>query len=230
MVEKKVKTETCVYLHKKETNGEVFYVGIGSVKRAKATNPRSHWWKKLTYKYGYTLEILASNISWESACNLEKFLINAYGRRDKGLGNLVNMTDGGEGFYGNKHSEEAKAKMSKAKENFIPWNIGIPCSDKVKETISRKNKGNKRTDLKGQKLSKETRLKMSESRKGSVVSKETKIKISKNSASSKIVLDLQTGIYYNSAAEASEILQINKRTLTSWLSNNRPNKTNLIYV
>jgi hypothetical protein len=47
---------------------------------------------------------------------------------------------------------------------------------------------------------------------------------------SKIVLDTQTGIFYNSASEASRLLNINRRTLCAYLSGRLLNKTSLIYA
>jgi uncharacterized protein involved in tellurium resistance len=35
------------------------------------------------------------NTIWEEACKKETFFISYYGRKDLGLGSLVNMTDGG---------------------------------------------------------------------------------------------------------------------------------------
>ena len=50
------------------------------------------------------------NITWEEACQKEKELIEYYGRRDSGSGTLVNMTAGGEGIPGFKHSKESILK------------------------------------------------------------------------------------------------------------------------
>ena len=44
---------------------------------------------------------------------MEYYYIKHFGRRDVGLGNLVNMTDGGEGNHNRKHSQETKDKISK---------------------------------------------------------------------------------------------------------------------
>ena len=47
---------------------------------------------------------------------------------------------------------------------------------------------------------------------------------------SKIVLDTQTGIFYQSANEASRLLNLNRRTLCAYLSGKLKNKTSLIYA
>ena len=91
-----------VYIHRKETNNEIFYVGIGSTKkRAYESHKslRSTWWTKTVNKHGRTVEILEDDISVEEAIESEISLIELIGRKDMGLGSLVNMTDGGEGGF-----------------------------------------------------------------------------------------------------------------------------------
>lgn len=56
--------------------------------------------------------ITNENNSWNDACELEKFYIKTVGRRDKGLGPLTNLTDGGEGFLGRLLSKEEKIIIS----------------------------------------------------------------------------------------------------------------------
>jgi hypothetical protein len=56
--------------------------------------------------------ILYENLTWEKACEIEIDLIKKLGRRDKKLGPLVNMTDGGEGVLGFIHSEETREILS----------------------------------------------------------------------------------------------------------------------
>lgn len=88
-----------VYLHRKATNGEVFYVGKGSGNRAWSKGNRSKFWKDTANKYGFTVEIYIVNVQEWYAYEVERELIAYYGRRDKGTGTLVNMTNGGGGKY-----------------------------------------------------------------------------------------------------------------------------------
>lgn len=106
-----------VYQHKIKNTGEVFYIGIGkSEKRAYSKRSRSKFWKDYTSKYDYDVEITHKDIILEEACSIEKYLISFYGRRDLGLGPLVNMTDGGEGVK--NLSKESRSKMAVNKGMF----------------------------------------------------------------------------------------------------------------
>ena len=70
-----------------------------------------HWSNTVT-KHGYYVEIKFSNLSWKSVCKLEIAWIKKLGRKDLGLGNLVNHTDGGDGNHGMVHTEEWKKNHS----------------------------------------------------------------------------------------------------------------------
>ena len=125
---------TLVYRHRTLDTKEVFYVGIGSIKRAREKCGRSNFWKNIINKHGYTIEILQNNLTWEQACELEELLILEYGRRDLGTGCLVNLTDGGEGSPGTFVSEDTRNKISKS-------NKGKKLSKEHKLKISIANKG-----------------------------------------------------------------------------------------
>jgi len=92
-----------VYRHTKLGTSEVFYIGIGSSAgyfRAHTPHGRSKWWNRVIEKYGYEVEILATNLNREEACDIEIILIDWYKRKDCCGGTLVNLTDGGEGTLG----------------------------------------------------------------------------------------------------------------------------------
>lgn len=94
-----------VYNHVTLT-GEVFYVGKGTDRRAWATNGRSRFWKKVANKHGYNVVIVQDDMTEDDAFALEIDLIAQHGRRDKGTGTLVNLTDGGEGPSGRVNLSE----------------------------------------------------------------------------------------------------------------------------
>lgn len=89
-----------VYLHKKKTTGEVFYVGKGNGDRAWVSKNRNKYWKNVAAKYGYTVEIYQDNLREWYAFELEQELILKYGRRVNNTGSLCNITTGGEGASG----------------------------------------------------------------------------------------------------------------------------------
>lgn len=104
-----------VYRHLREDNLEPFYIGIGvSKKRAYSfgVRQRSKFWTRYYNKHGCVVEILAEDIAWREACDMEVLLISLYGRIDNNTGTLVNLTDGGEGRLGSKQSEETRLKIS----------------------------------------------------------------------------------------------------------------------
>ena len=112
-----------IYRHLKP-NGEVFYIGIGTTKkRAYSKQSRNPLWHNIVDKYGYEVQILKKDLSWEEACELETLLINYYGRRDLGTGSLVNMTDGGEGKTNVVVSDETREKLSVSHKGlkYTPW-------------------------------------------------------------------------------------------------------------
>lgn len=107
-----MKHEFYVYLHRKATNGEVFYVGKGNGVRAYGKNSRNRFWNYIVKKHGLVVDIAYQGLQEWYAFELEQELIAYYGRKDLGLGNLCNMTDGMEGASGYKHSKESLEKFS----------------------------------------------------------------------------------------------------------------------
>jgi hypothetical protein len=110
-VSSKIK-DTFVYNHKRNDTGEIFYVGIGDKYRSYSKFGRNKHWHNIVNKCGYSIEITHENLCWEEACKIEIYLIAFYGRNDLGLGNLVNMTDGGDGVKGRKCTLESINKTA----------------------------------------------------------------------------------------------------------------------
>lgn len=140
----------------KPHNKEVFYVGIGNnVKRAYHFGSRSEIWKHYYRKYGVLVDILCADIDLNSAKEMEKWLIAYYGKKQ-----LCNRTDGGEGAFGLKHSDETKRKISEknkgrvlSKEHIAKIvaktkghpNYNLSHTDEAKRKISAAFKGKKRS-------------------------------------------------------------------------------------
>ena len=178
-----------VYQHRRLDTNEVFYIGIGKEEsRAYSSYHRNNLWKNIVNKYGYEVDITHQDIIWEEACVIEKYLISFWGRKDLGKGNLVNMTDGGEGAINKIITEDSRQKMSDCKKGIKRK----PLSEKHKQKISLSKKDIKRKPLseetrqkisngnKGKKMSNEAKQKMSISAKGKKLTEETKEKMSKS--------------------------------------------------
>jgi hypothetical protein len=65
------------------------------------------------------IKILFDNLEEDIALELEILLIKKYGKRVDETGCLCNMTDGGEGISGHRHTEETRKKMSKSQSGHI---------------------------------------------------------------------------------------------------------------
>lgn len=202
-----------VYRHVRLDTNQVFYIGIGDDKRPYARNGRSKFWMRVVNKTKYRIDIIAKDLSWEKCAEIEKSLIFLYGRRDLNKGTLVNLTDGGEGSLGRKHSKDAINKMREVK-------LGKLASDETKKKMS--------VSRTGMKHSKESHIKRVETMKGYSHSIETRKKL--GAKNKKLILDFSTGIFYDSCIEASIAFNIKLPTLTAMLNGRNNNKTNLKYI
>ena len=99
-----------IYLHRRISDGKIFYVGKGSGIRLKVTSGRNERWNRVYRKHGFSYEVLFDNLDEEEAYQLEMEVISElkYHGYD-----LVNLTAGGEG--GLKPSAETRRKQSEAK-------------------------------------------------------------------------------------------------------------------
>jgi hypothetical protein len=139
-----------VYAYLREDNTP-FYIGKGQDTRI----DRKH---RFTIPPRNRRRILCYFEQEQDAFEHEMFLISFYGRKDLGTGILRNMTDGGEGASGYKHTDEAKEVIGDAKRGEKNHNYGKSLSTDTRNRISQKKIGKTHTA--------ETRNKMSESRSG----------------------------------------------------------------
>jgi len=195
-----------VYSISDPTNRETFYVGRGNdcKRRSKASaNPGKRGGLKdqriadiLSAGMSPKIRILRFCFTKEESIIWEKYFIAKIGRKDLGLGPLLNQTDGGDGptglsivtrqkmsearkgegngFFGMHHSKESKAKIASAKIGGQAPNKGIPHSEEAKKKMSESLKGKG----KGKKISEEQKSRISEANRGRHHTEEARKKMS----------------------------------------------------
>ena len=190
-----------VYMHINKTNGKK-YVGFTGQEVAKRwKNGRGYigtrFYNAIT-KYGWDsfLHIeLMWNLTEIEARKNEIIFINAYKSNKAESG--YNLTAGGEGVSGYKPTPEILKKLSESHAGQVPWNKGKNgiYSEETKRKLSEARYN----------LSEETRKKLSEL-----------AKITKNRSVKVICKD--TNEIFNSVTECANHLNINRHTLSNWLT------------
>lgn len=104
-------TKYYTYIHYRKDSGAPFYIGKGKESRFTDKSNRGIYWKRVVEKHGFEAEILANWDTEEEAISHEKLLISCF--REMGF-KMANLTDGGDGTSGYKHTEETIAKMKSA--------------------------------------------------------------------------------------------------------------------
>jgi len=151
------------YAHYKPDNS-VFYIGKGQRNRAFDKVSRSKKWKAVVAQEGdYKVEVLAQWETEKEAFEHEIFLIECF----KSMGaNLVNVSKGGYGASGYRHTEEyieyMKSIMSGSSNSFF----GKIHSDATKQKISLAKKAKPTKYWLGKPRSEETKIKLSEASRG----------------------------------------------------------------
>ena len=147
---------------------EPFYVGKGSNGRYRGIHKNCEKLQKEIKSEGLEIiyHFLYENSFEDYAYDMEKILIKSIGRKDLGLGPLLNKCDGGRLLVNVICSEETRKKLSEV-------NKGKKLTEETKRKISEAKKGKHRSE--------ETKRKISEAKKGKKrlpFTEETKRKIS----------------------------------------------------
>lgn len=135
-----------LYQHRRKDDNSIFYVGIGYLQRASSIQNRNRWWRNIVAKCSYDIEILEVGLTWEEATKKEIELIAKLGRKDLGKGLLVNLTDGGDGSVGYKHTPESLDKISKSKIGNKNC-LGKIASDETRQKMSLSRLGTKQSEV-----------------------------------------------------------------------------------
>ena len=144
-------------------NGDPLSVGKGCIGRVKTKARESDWHIKTSQKYPEWNRETVFKGSESDCFKLEIALIAHYGRRDLGLGTLVNLTDGGDGARGAVRTQETRSKISAAK-------LGKPMAPETKEKLS--------LAMLGRQISKDIVEKSAQIRRGRKNTPETLLKMS----------------------------------------------------
>ena len=127
-------------------------------------------------------------------------------------------------------SQETKDKMSKAHKG----KVHSP------EALAKQRRVGEAHFCYGKKMSDEQKLKISISNKGRIKSPEecaaiterlkgNKFNLNRVLSNNRFILNLETGIFYSSAKEVSELLEVPHSTVRYWLNTEGKNKTSFIY-
>jgi hypothetical protein len=174
------------YAHYKPDN-TVFYIGKGKGMRAWNTKDRNPYWKNIVAKHGRPkVEVLCDWDTEEEAFQHEIILINCF--KDMGY-KLANITNGGDGTTGLKHTDEVKKIVSSVHKGkkLSDWHIerikisqtGRKHSEKTIQHLRKINSGENNPMygigcMKGKKHTEETKRKLSEKKIGWKMSDEHK--------------------------------------------------------
>jgi hypothetical protein len=204
-----------VYVHRRASDGKVFYVGKGSSPdRATDTSSRNQYWRRIVAKHGRSLEIVARFETDALAQQCEREMIAWYGRA-----NLANLTDGGDGCAGIIVSAQARQKLSEhaKKPRGDAWVRAI--------RAARKNGGNGGVVKAGDKLPESWRKNIAATKIGTLNPMHGKTGAAH--PNSRKVRDVSTGAVYDSVQIAADALGFKMKTLYNWLSGHRKNPTTL---
>lgn len=123
--------------------GTPYYIGVAS----SAKRPiDSHICSVPPVGQRQRIRVLRSGLTWEEACDWEKFYIKHYGRIDLGTGILQNLTEGGDGVKGHgpaairkisqTHLGKARSRDAVEKQRMSHLALGRTCTDQHKKQVS----------------------------------------------------------------------------------------------
>ena len=128
----KIMFYTYAYLREDRTP---YYIGKGSGARTTARHIRRG---KNFIPPKDRILILKDNLTEEESFRHETYLISVLGRKDLGTGILRNLTDGGEGCTGMRHSDETRERIRQI-------TTGVKQSEETIKKRVEKNRGQRRT-------------------------------------------------------------------------------------
>lgn len=94
-----------VYVHRRKTDGSIFYVGKGSAYRMSDVKNRNRHWHNVARKHGFHPSKIFENLTEQCAYSIEKIIITC-------MPNLANYATGGQINSGYKWSDAARKRAS----------------------------------------------------------------------------------------------------------------------
>jgi hypothetical protein len=159
-----------VYMYLRE-DGTPYYVGKGKGNRA-----YDNYKRRFPIPPKDRIKIVLTNLTEEQAFVNEKDFIAWYGRKDNNTGILRNLTDGGEGMSGYKHTEEAKKNIKEKRKNQV---FTDETKKKLSESLKKRHEdGSISPPMLGKHHTKEFKEYLSKLYTGRTVTEEQKRKIS----------------------------------------------------
>ena len=111
----KITNKFYTYVHMRNDDGSIFYVGKGSGHRAWLKRQRNRLWSAITNKHGHTVHICGIFDTEEEALNHEVMLIDLHTRNGAKLANIRPGGTGGRVGKIGPHSPEHAEKIVKAR-------------------------------------------------------------------------------------------------------------------
>ena len=220
-----------VYRHIRNDTGEVFYIGKGSLRvnrkltgyeRAAIAHKNPAWRHVVQKAGGFSFEVIAHFATDADAQNHERLLIAAYGRRDLGMGQLVNFTDGGDGHAGIIASDSLRQKRRK--------NASAPRSNAWVAAIrlARKDGGNGGVVKSGDKLPATWRSNIAAGKMGA--RNPMFGRAGERHPNRREVMNIETGERWPTVGAAASAHGLKMKSLHNRLSGHRPNPSPLRFA
>lgn len=162
-----------VYVHRRATDGSVFYVGKGKGRRAFWRSGRNEHWHYVANKHGYEVSFVAESLTECEAFQIERDTIAYYGRA-----NLCNYTDGGDGCSGAKRTQASKDLI---RQKMLGRKFSAETIEKMKLAARQRgpeSQEKRAAKLRGRKHTQEHKAKIALAGIGRKVSDETRAKLS----------------------------------------------------
>jgi group I intron endonuclease len=196
-----------IYEHIRPDTNAVFYVGKGTEQRMHSKHRRNAYWNNIVRKAGgFTVREVCRHKDEELVFLAEQERIDQLKR----LGvKLSNMTDGGEGPSGYRHTEETKQKIAELQMGEKHWRFGKPVSEEERLRLSQIAK-RKHTDEHRKKVSEAGKLRKNSPKTRALISQ------AKQNGSHHMAVSIRyDGVVFDCAKSLANHLGMNHSTIRS---------------